>query len=157
MSSTCIALSIERRLRCAWGLIYYPTIIIKLINRTSVHIFHIFLVLNCLSHIKISETVYSLSGFWNCLCWKGQTNGFYSLLTLYRIPSMAAAGRAGTWLASMAALPFCAPSLPHRCLCWRLGEGRSEKPHNKSINFVLPFCLGAVQCSVQDKVLSRKK
>ena len=27
------------------------------------------------SHIKISEAVYSLSGFWNCLFWKRQTTG----------------------------------------------------------------------------------
>ena len=29
------------------------------------------------SQVKISETVYSLSGFWNCLAWKGQTTGFF--------------------------------------------------------------------------------
>ena len=29
-----------------------------------------------LSVTSISETVYSTSGFWNCLAWKGQANGF---------------------------------------------------------------------------------
>ena len=38
--------------------------------------FHICLVQNCLSQVKNSETVYSLSGFWNCLSWKWQANGF---------------------------------------------------------------------------------
>ena len=45
-------------------------------GRTSAHIVCICLVQNCLSQVKISETVYSLSGFWNCLAWKGQTTGF---------------------------------------------------------------------------------
>ena len=36
-------------------------------GRTSAHIFPICLVQNCLSQVKIYETVYSLSGFWNWL------------------------------------------------------------------------------------------
>ena len=38
--------------------------------------FSTYWVQNCLSQVKISETVYSLSGFWNCLFWKRQTTGF---------------------------------------------------------------------------------
>ena len=55
----------------------------RICGRTSAHIFRICSVQNCLPQVKISETVYSLCGFWNCLCgfwnclsWKGQTNGF---------------------------------------------------------------------------------
>ena len=54
---------------CVCGLIYYLTIII------SAHIFRICSVQDCLSQVKISETVDSLSGFWNCVAWKRQTNG----------------------------------------------------------------------------------
>ena len=58
--------------------------------------FHICLVQNCLSQANISETVYGLSWFWNCLSWKGQANGFLftpveniglSFLTSYHIIS----------------------------------------------------------------------
>ena len=45
-------------------------------RRTSAHVFHIWLVQNCLLQVIISETVYCLSRFWNCLSWKGQANGF---------------------------------------------------------------------------------
>ena len=38
--------------------------------------FSTYWVQNCLSQVKISETVYSLSGFWNCVFWKRQTTGF---------------------------------------------------------------------------------
>ena len=55
----------------------------RICGRTSAHIFRICSVQNCRPQVKISDTVYSLCGFWNCLCgfwnclsWKGQTNGF---------------------------------------------------------------------------------
>ena len=57
-------------------------------GRTSAHIFCICSVQNCLSQVKISETVYSLSGFWNCLSWKGQANCF--LFTPDLVPRSAA-------------------------------------------------------------------
>ena len=42
-------------------------------GRTSAHIFRICSVQNCLSQVNFLKLS---TGFWNCLSWKGRTNGF---------------------------------------------------------------------------------